>query len=70
MISEANKLAQRRWMSNPNNREKHREWDRINYYNKRAKRYEKYADRILAIGDNREALLNYLLDNFNLKVRG
>lgn len=70
MTSEANKKAYAKWMSNPENRKKHNEWCYRKKREARRKAFEKHRDHIVSISNDREAVLDYLLNNFNLKVRG
>lgn len=70
MTSEANKKAYAKWMSNPENRKKHNEWCKRRYLEEKHDRYEPYIDAIIALGGDKEAVAEYVYNNFNLKKRG
>lgn len=65
--TEAQKRAMNKWLAEPDNKKKHNKWCLENYHKQRAKEFAKRMDMILEIGDDRERLLKFLIDNFNLK---
>ena len=69
MISGSQRRATEKWFSNPENRRKHNEICKQAYRKKKRAMYEKHADAIVALGGDREAVIEYLFDNLNLKSR-
>lgn len=68
MVSDAQRRAVKKWLSKPENQKKHNEWCLSNYHERRRKKFEEYADVLIGIVD-REELINYLIENFNLKKK-
>ena len=68
--TEAQRRATTKWYNDPENKKKHNKWCLNNYHKRRTKKFEERMNKILEIGDDRERLLKFLVDNFNLKNTG
>lgn len=61
--------ATAKYMSNPTNRAKAYARRKALYDRTRKASFEKYIDTIIELSADRNALIDYVMDNFNLKKR-